>query len=184
MEAESSESPAKGSNTKKIIIIVVVLLVACLVVCGLIALASGLFVQKGLNDFTNELNKQLDGQVGDELKKYEQQLRELSGSEDEGSLLELLGQQQWPASMPQAVPQFNYGEMLFSTNNEDGNGWTVTYMRVDPDSIDKYKADLEASGWDVKDIASGTYLQAFHSSGFQLQAYIGQDTAALTVTEE
>ncbi|MBU0975293.1 MAG: hypothetical protein ABIE03_07410 [Patescibacteria group bacterium] len=60
----------------------------------------------------------------------------------------------WPDDMPSYVPEFKYGTLTVKTkisgDTSGEYGWSMVYESVDSDALEKYKNDLEKSGWSIE----------------------------------
>jgi hypothetical protein len=64
----------------------------------------------------------------------------------------------WAADIPSDVPEFKYGQLDFAGSSivKQRANWSLIYKGVPPDSVEKYKLDLNNKGWTFKPALQAT----------------------------
>ncbi len=91
------------------------------------------------------------------------------------------GAVQWPSQMPPDVPRFNYGTIIYSSNNVFGGNMQAVFINATQDSFSKYQSDLKNEGWTVSSDNS-TEVEAYKGRREVLSMFINTADSGLRVT--
>jgi hypothetical protein len=59
----------------------------------------------------------------------------------------------WPQSLPSELPVFGYAKILEEGGiiTNDSNQWTMTFVEVSENALNRYQQDLKDNGWNEPD---------------------------------
>jgi hypothetical protein len=91
----------------------------------------------------------------------------------------------WPGEIPDDVPEFKNGKVISVSKQEtDGNNnWVVIFEEVSEGDLEKYKKDLEDSGFKINYTTmagSGGYLYAMKNN-LSVVVMVGEGNATVTI---
>jgi len=92
------------------------------------------------NAYENETGQKMDVNIGEQSSTMTTDMGTTQYSSEIKS---------WPADIPRDVPEFTFGKLNggLTTDQNDGNGWTLNYINVPKEAIREFEQLLKSNGF-------------------------------------